>query len=34
VGGRIADWAGKNDVRRSVDGEFAFGDQWLADHPG
>jgi len=34
VGGRIADWAGKNDVRRTLDAEFAFGDEWLADHPG
>ena len=34
VGGKIADWAGKNDVRQTLDGEFAFGDSWLADHPG
>jgi hypothetical protein len=33
VGGRIADWAGKNDVRRSLDGEFAFNSSWLAQHP-
>jgi len=33
VGGRIADWAGKNDVRRTLDQEFAFGDRWLAEHP-
>ncbi|MGO9195777.1 MAG: DUF2505 domain-containing protein [Acidimicrobiales bacterium] len=32
IGGRIADWAGKNDVRRSLDGEFAFNDGWLAKH--
>jgi hypothetical protein len=32
IGGRIADWAGKNDVRRSLDGEFAFNTQWLAEH--
>jgi len=32
IGGRLADWAGKNDVRRSLDGEFAFNDQWLAEH--
>ena len=32
IGGRIADWAGKNDVRRSLDGEFAFNDKWLAEH--
>lgn len=34
VGGRIADWAAKNDVRRSLDGEFAFNDRWLAEHLG
>ena len=34
VGGKIADWAGKNDVRRTLEAEFAFGDTWLADHPG
>ncbi len=34
VGGRIADWAAKNDVRRTLDAEFAFGDRWLAEHPG
>lgn len=33
VGGRIADWAGKNDVRRTLDAEYAFGDGWLAEHP-
>jgi hypothetical protein len=32
VGGKIADWAAKNDVQRSLDGEFAFGDQWFAEH--
>lgn len=32
VGGRIADWAGKNDVPRTMDAEFAAGDAWLADH--
>jgi len=32
IGGRIADWAGKNDVRRSLDGEFAFNARWLARH--
>lgn len=32
VGGRIADWAAKNDVKRSLDAEFAFGDRWLAQH--
>jgi carbon monoxide dehydrogenase subunit G len=33
VGGRIAGWAAKNDVRRNLDGEFAFNDQWLAQQP-
>lgn len=33
VGGKIADWAGKNDVRQTLEAEFAFGDTWLADHP-
>lgn len=33
VGGKIADWAGKNDVRQTLDAEFAAGDAWLADHP-
>jgi len=33
VGGKIADWAGKNDVQRTLDAEFAFGDSWLAEHP-
>jgi hypothetical protein len=32
VGGRIADWAGKNDVQRTLDAEYAFGDRWLAEH--
>jgi len=34
VGGKIADWAAKNDVQRSVEAEFTFGDQWLAAHAG
>jgi len=33
VGGRIADWAGKNDVRSTMDAEFTAGDAWLAAHP-
>jgi hypothetical protein len=33
VGGKIADWAGKNEVRTTLDAEFAAGDAWLADHP-
>jgi hypothetical protein len=32
IGGRIAQWAGKNDVQRSLDGEFAFNSRWLAQH--
>ena len=32
VGGRIAAWAADNDVRRSLEGEFSFGDGWLAAH--
>jgi len=32
IGGRIADWAGKGDVRRSLDGEFSFNDEWLLEH--
>jgi hypothetical protein len=33
VGGKIADWAGKNDVPKTMAAEFAAGDAWLADHP-
>jgi hypothetical protein len=29
VGGKIADWAGKNDVRRTLDAEFEFNDKRL-----
>ncbi len=32
VGGKIADWAAKNDVRRTLDAEFAENDRWLAEH--
>jgi hypothetical protein len=32
IGGKIADWAGKNDVRRTLDAEFAFNDQRLASN--
>ena len=32
IGGRIADWAGKGEVRRNLDGEFAFNDTWLHQH--
>jgi hypothetical protein len=34
IGGKIADWAAKNDVKRTLDAEFSFGDKWLAEHPG
>ena len=34
IGGRIADWAAKNDVQRTLEAEFAFGDAWLAEHSG
>ena len=30
VGGKIADWVGKNDVRRTLDAEYAFNDSRLA----
>ena len=30
VGGKIADWAGKNDVRQTLDAEFAFNDARLS----
>lgn len=33
IGGKIADWAGKNEVRRSIDDQFAFNARWLAEHP-
>jgi hypothetical protein len=29
IGGKIADWAGKNDVRRTLDAEYAFNDSRL-----
>ena len=32
VGGKIADWAAKNDVRSTLDAEFAAGDTYLAEH--
>ena len=32
IGGRIADWAGKNEVRKSIDDQFAFNARWLAEH--
>jgi len=33
IGGKIADWAAKNDVKRTLDAEFSFADTWLAKHP-
>ena len=30
VGGKIADWVGKNDVRRTLDAEYAFNERRLA----
>jgi hypothetical protein len=32
IGGKIADWAAKNDVRRTLEAEFDFNDGWLAEH--
>lgn len=32
IGGKIADWAAKNDVQRTLDSEFAAGDEWLSAH--
>jgi hypothetical protein len=32
IGGKIADWAAKGEVSRSVEAEFTFGDEWLAAH--
>ena len=29
IGGKIADWVGKNDAQRTLDAEFAFNDQRL-----
>jgi hypothetical protein len=29
VGGKIADWIGKNDAARTLQGEFDAGDRWL-----
>ena len=33
IGGKIADWAGKNDALTTMHAEFAATDTWLADHP-
>lgn len=32
VGGKIADWVGKNEAPKTLDQEFAAGDSWLAAH--
>ncbi len=32
VGGKIADWAGKNDALSTLEAEFAATDAWLAAH--
>lgn len=32
IGNKIADWVGKNDVRTTMEAEFAAGDAWLAAH--
>ena len=29
IGGKIADWMGKNDAKRTLEEEFAAGDRWL-----
>lgn len=34
IGGRIADWTADHVVQPIIDAEFAFGDRWLANHPG
>jgi len=33
VGGKIADWVGKNDAMTTLKAEFAATDAWLVDHP-
>jgi len=32
IGGRIADWAAKNDVGRTLQAEFDCNERWLAEH--
>ena len=34
VGGKIADWVGKNEAASTLEAEFAAGDAWLATTPG
>ena len=33
VGGKIADWVGKNEAAATLEAEFAGGDAWLATNP-
>lgn len=33
VGGKIADWVGKNEAATTLEAEFAAGEAWLAAHP-
>jgi hypothetical protein len=33
AGGKIRDWAEKNDVPKTLAAEFAAGDAWIAEHP-
>lgn len=33
VGGKIADWVGKNEAASTLEAEFAAGDAWLAANP-
>ena len=33
VGGKIADWVGKNEAASTLEAEFAAGEAWLAKHP-
>ena len=32
VGGKIADWVGKNEVPKTLQAEFDAGDEWLANN--
>lgn len=32
VGGKIADWAGKNDIPKTLQAEFDANDAWLSEH--
>lgn len=33
IGGKIREWAEKNDVPKTMAAEFAAADAWIADHP-